>query len=1202
MYRPQAAWTDRHSSLLLTGAAFTALAALAVLLNDPLVWVGDNRFEMFENPGRRLDRMLSIWDSSRGFGTFAAEVWVGNTAPLWALRESGLSVAATQHVWHAFLLTLAGTSAAAFVRCFRPRIGVVHVVTGLVYMFGPFAVGFLLPSNLFQNYATAPLMMVLLYRGIHARSPWRSAAAFALVVLFLGIVDPPGVLYIGLYLMIVAGYAVFVDQTTTVRLVLRWVARALPLTLLVMAGPLVAAALSQELFQQNVRETESPLTLNANSSWSESWRGLGGWLIYFRDQAGAVKPQARVFLTNPSVVAATFVAPALAAAALVFNRSRERILFGVLMLFGLLLMVGQYPISDPSPFGEGVRWLYDAVPPTQVLRSSYKAGSGAMLGMAALVGLAVAAVVDRAPRVVARLDDRFGDVDPRLAVVPVIALTLVFATVTQPFWRTGLYDDTELKAVPAYVYEAYAFVDEQPGDGRVLLLPPTNRAEYRWGSVNDDVIDALLDRPHVVEVPIHLSRPVPSTILTAVDASLRDDSYVPGSIANYATRLGLDFVVIRNDLLWESWDIPRPSWYSSLRTDPSLELVAQFGDVGENTTSFIDTSTEASAEMGLHPMEVYRVVDPGSIVRIVPEGAPLLVAGDGESWPTLTSLGLLDAPSTTVTFTGDQSAAELAAALDAGAPLVVTDSNRRRADLITLAPEQTYTLAADGELDRAPYDLFETEAAETVAAYGDATNIVNVGNADTTGVAQPWFRPAAAIDGDPSTAWLVGLPIAADEGVRIELAREHELGLIEIDLADHPDSRREILGIDVTTSDGAVSAASIDDGIAVADISGRPTTSIEITISLASSPGGGLIGFDEIRIEGLRLEERLVAPADVFAHAGDDPALSEALETASIAYVFQRSIGTGDQPEEQSMHRSFLAVADREVSLLGAVEVQATVDETVLAAILGDPITATTTDRLDGQLRFAGQSAVDGNASTAWAFTADSAAEVDLRFTAVQINTVDIDVRIGSGLAAVQSVAIDDGTEVTTVDITPRACDGQCTQTVTVALPGRTVEQLIATVSPDEQSSSLRTVRVDEIRINGVPNVAVESPPCAVGAVTMNGRPVSTQIEGGRAAILAGETVTLRSCELAQLQPGTNTFDAALGVGMTTALITPQDFAIPLALEDRAARVQVLEQHRTGVDLVVSGVGANPADQRSILAPRLVGIGRRHRSRRPASS
>ena len=101
-------------------------------------------------------------------------------------------------------------------------------------------------------------------------------------------------------------------------------------------------------------------------------------------------------------------------------------------------------------------------------------------------------------------------------------------------------------------------------------------------------------------------------------------------------------------------------------------------------------------------------------VRALPGGAPVLVSGDGEALVSLAASGELTGD-TAFRFTGSATDDELAQALATGAPVVITDTNRRRATQVTSNHNLTsYTLPTGGVLDRTPLDLFDRTGTRTL--------------------------------------------------------------------------------------------------------------------------------------------------------------------------------------------------------------------------------------------------------------------------------------------------------------------------------------------------------------------------------------------------------------------------------------------------------------------------------------------------------
>ena len=81
--------------------------------------------------------------------------------------------------------------------------------------------------------------------------------------------------------------------------------------------------------------------------------------------------------------------------------------------------------------------------------------------------------------------------------------------------------------------------------------------------------------------------------------------------------------------------VPRPSTYDALRADPDLRIAATFGRPGKNTAARRHRCRVSSESTSLPPVELYEVAGSPSPQPRLAAGPPLLVAGGGESWPSL---------------------------------------------------------------------------------------------------------------------------------------------------------------------------------------------------------------------------------------------------------------------------------------------------------------------------------------------------------------------------------------------------------------------------------------------------------------------------------------------------------------------------------------------------------------------------------------
>lgn len=920
-----------------TVVVYATLATLATLTNAPGQYIFDNRFDQYWNPGRRLSRYFVIWDGTRGLGRAREEFWPGATVPVAALRWVGADPWLVEHLWHAALLTVAGTGMVAVLRLYRGSIGLEHLLAGLLYMFGPFSATFLIPSNLYYHYALAPWFLVVVMRGVHSTRPWRWAAAFALLVFSIGNLDTPGLLYSGVPVVFALVFALFVDRTVRLREALAWLIRAGVLTVPIASAALVKTWAGAGALAQRLESTETPEAIASASSWSESVRGLGLWLSYFRDANGLNRPQGVDFFTNPVVIAATFGVVLIAVAALWRARWRDRLLFGGLLAIGTLLMVGAYPPTAPSPYGNLLLHLQDAVPGLSAIRATYKAGAGYAMGVSALFGLGATTAAEWARRNRLMRRSKF------LRALPATGAVFVLLFAAWPFWTGNLYDPIKrLEAVPDYWTDALTWLDAQPGDSRVLIAPGTTRSPYRWGWPGDDIFDALMDRPHAMDIAITLSNPLGTDVLAAIDDDLQDGQYVTGTFAPVARRLGIEYLVIRNDLRWRTTSSPRPADFETLRNDPDLEFVAGFGEPGQNVVRSNDRSAPGEVEQSLPPVEIYRVTDPWPIARTQGTSPSLLVSGSGEAWFPIAEEGLLDGINPIV-YTASRDAAQLTEALEEGAGVVVTDTNRRQALAVqTYNSDLSWLLAETQELERPAEDLFVDAATKTavpgsasVAWFPDAEWIGDTGLFRPLAGFAPQHRPSAAFDGNPDTAWVApALPDPTTRSLVVQFKEPTELSAIEVDAVEGgvqtrpevADAGKDIYRAVVRFSDGTRLQLPMPTGVGQLEFPAIETTSVEIEIDATTGPGS--VGIAEVRFpdQDLDLVEYVQVPDDLARAAAEDTELAQALADAPLTYLFSRELGSAPEPAEAALRRRFRTVDDRRYQGRGTLALTSDVD------------------------------------------------------------------------------------------------------------------------------------------------------------------------------------------------------------------------------------------------------------------------------------
>lgn len=1153
-----------------TGLAFAALALVATFLNDPGRYVGDNRFEQYWGPLGRLLRETSLWDPTRGLGRVGEEFWP-NSAPIALLRAVGLSAPLAEHVWHAVVLLVAGLGMVSLLRVFLGRVGPAPVLAGLLYMFNPFTATFLLPSVLFWNYAIAPWLLVMFLRGVGSRQPWRWAAGFALLVFSAGNADTPGTFFAVLWLVPASVWVVVVDRRATWRQVVTWFGRAGLLTLLTSSAAIAKTMLGSDPLAQRLQFTELPERVSEVSSWAESWRGLGFWLSYFSDASGADRlPGGTYYYENAIGVLLTFVVPVAAAVVLWMSRWRARALFGGIAFLSLVWMVGSYPPDDPAPSGWLLLRAYDAVPGLASLRNTYKAGSGLLMAVAALVAVGVAIATPR-----------LGRRGPAWRIAPGALAVVVVLAVSLPFWNGGLYPErTTFADVPAHWEDALTYLDGRPGAGRVLVLPGTTKTAYRWGEPGDDLFDTYLRRhPNVVSNAFPLSGPEAADLVDALEARIAEGSLRPGELGPALAALGVDRVLIRNDLDWVQSEVVRPAALATVRQDPALRLDRTFGEPGDGTVDVDDRSFPTGEERQLPPIEVYAVEDapdpevPPGLVR--PAVAPVVVSGDGAAWPGLAAAGLLD-DGRPVVYSGDLDPEALTEALESGSPLVVTDTNRRRLTRIRGAvPTRSHTLGEGQDLDQPAQDLFGVPGSQSVATFPDAA-VIEASSSGTriTGF-QPWLRPANAFDGNYATSWLTGgLEDPVGSWVRVRFAEPETLDHLALLPFLPADAGRRVTAVTLHFSDSDPVPVVLDEGRTTeVRFPARTTEWLEVRIAEVSRAGTAAVGFREIAIPTVDLTEVIAVPDDVARAAESEPALRAALADAPLRYRFERLRGTGAQEEELALRRRFRLATPRRLTLGGTLDLDLrTTDlelDRFLSGLRDDGVSAYGSTRAQGDLENRGLYAVDGDPGTAWAVPPRDGQELTIRFPSQTVRRVEVTSPVGADSAALDRVDVLIGGRQESLDLTDDpGCDqtqqSTCTRSGVLELPGVQADKVVVRIASAGGGGSGLPVRINEVEVSdgdGAP-VRADGPiaddACTATAMTLDGRPVAIRLAPGDLdRALAGEAVPFEGCVPLDLAAG------AHGLRTTDAIVDHVSLAAGEAAEvppSPAAEVEVLER------------------------------------------
>jgi hypothetical protein len=766
--------------------------------------------------------------------------------------------------------------------------------------------------------------------------------------------------------------------------------------------------------------------------------------------------------------------------------------------------------------------------------------------------------------------------------VPLAALAIaVVVAALPPLWQRQLAPENLRRPedLPGYWIDAARFLDGADDGTRVLEVPGSDFTSYRWGTTVDPVTPGLMDRPMVARELVPMGSPPGANLLKAFDARLQQHIAEAGSVAPIARLLRSGHLLVRSDLAFEHYDTPRPrELWALLQRTPGLGEPVPFGPPTPNVAVepnpmldelalTLDPDLDDPPPVAAVPLE-----GPVPIAAVKPTDAPVVVAGDGDGLVDAAVAGLIDG-SELVQYSAALSDAELQAALDDGAVLVVTDTNRRRGERWgSIQHTSGYTEPAGLE----PLRSDPTDARLPVFTSGDDARTIAVheggvtANATSYGALNsfyPHLRPASAVDGDPTTAWRTGTN-APVRGERIELTLDDPVTASELTfLAPQGRINRWVTRVALRFDEGPPIEVDLDDssraepGQRVA-IDRRTFQHLSVEI-LADTAGrrpryGGLTstGFAEIGVGDVRLDEVVRLPIDLLGRAG------AAARDHPLAVVLTRlraaPTDVEHDDEERYLVRRLTLPGARTFRVDGTARVSPRTSDATLSDLLDEPapVRATSSVRLPGRAHRA-SAALDGDRDTAWTTTFDAAPGQWLairRETAAPVDRIAIDI-VADGLHSVPTrIGVDvDGARAVTVDLDP-ITDGEqvgATTRVEIPLPRSTTAQELRIVVEDARDVVTRRwsshaevtmpIALAEVDWSGA-SISPRSGPVVTGCrddlLTVDGNPVPIRVSGTRddADAEAGDALAIRTCDGAPLELGPGDHEVRAADGRTTGI------------------------------------------------------------------
>ena len=1156
--------TRRYRPTATVGVWLLALFAyLPALTAKPGRMPTDTKLYLYLDPGRLIADAPFSWDTRQfaGWVPHQTIAYLWPSGPwFWTMEHLGVPDWVAHRLWIGTIIFLGGLG----VRWAARHLGLSAAgatVAGLVYALSPYILPYISRTSvMLLPWAGVGWLVGLTIRVAHRRTRWRDAALFALVVLTIGAVNATALALVApapVLWLLHAAWAHTITWRRAIGAALQLGALSLAVSMwwivmLVVQGRHGADVLA-------FSETLEAVSLTSVST--ETLRGLGYWLFYIRDPYAFTTTASVDYMSSSLVIVAGYALTAVCLAGLALVRWGQRRYAAWTVVAGIVLAVGVHPITDPSPL---MKPLADSALGL-ALRSSTRALPLSTFGLALGAGALVTALATTRFRA-------------RIVAAPLVVL---LAVVNLPALWNGGFVDPALERdqdPPAAWLDAVARLDAGSSEYRVLQLPGSEFGAFRWGYTVDPPLPGLTDKPLVTRDLLPLGSPGAMDLLYALDNRFQAGTIDPAAIAPIARLMGVDTIWVADDLAFDRFRTPRPEVVADLfaRTPSGLGTTVAFGEPAPNVPDvpMVDEQLLGDPRVGtpLPTVELVAVDEPVPVVRAATR--VVLVSGSGDGVVDAAAAGLLHGDEA-IRYAADIAPDDLPRAIadadSTGAGLttvVVTDSNRDRAahwrgsqDVSGMTetggpePDVTRYNSADQRLA-----VFATQAPahQTVALLDDGSGDLGRFRVRASSYGEPFAyrpedRPAMAVDGNVTTAWVVADRFAP-EGESIELsATDGSLRLVQ---PQDPSATRVISRIRIDEADGASREVDLGDASLrppgqQIDLAGTGPATITI-LSVAeraegTDSGPSAVGFAEL---GPVATEVTVLPTDLLDRVAADTRLAIVLTRERT----RPSNRWRDDPEP-AMVRQFTLPVDRSFDASVTVRLDARATDSVMAALAGRTPVATSSAHLTGIVGAGAAPAVDGDPATAWVTPFGQAIG----------STLTLALRPGSGTDRFDVVQPTDALHSTITELHVYAGDLAVTVPVpapdaagrsTVVLPSpipAAADQVVVTITAIDPRTTVDR-RYGEITdlpaaVNEIEGFALATAQptdrpvgCRSDLVTVDGEPLALDIDADALdRLLAGEAVDVTPCGGGALALGRGAHRIVTGAGVDAAATTGID-------------------------------------------------------------
>ncbi|HEV3328288.1 MAG TPA: alpha-(1-_3)-arabinofuranosyltransferase family protein [Acidimicrobiales bacterium] len=965
------------------------LVVLALIAYVPLLathpgWIAaDTKAYLYLDPTQLLQSVRYLWNPNVGMGSVTHQN-IGYLFPMgpwyWLFHVLGVPTWVAQRLWMGTLLFAAATG----VRYLARLLGVSawgQLAAALTYMLTPYLIDYLArTSAILMPWAGLGWLVGFIVVAVR-RGGWRYPALFALVVALIGGVNATSVLLVGLapaLWLVLAGLSKEASWPAVGRATLKAGVLSAVVSLWWVAGLWAEGAYGINV----LRYTETFPTVTMTSLSSEVFRGLGYWYFYGNDKIQPWTLASSGYMSNYLGVLVSFSLPALALACAALVRWRYRAFGVLLVVVGVVLAVGAYPLGHPTPLGTIFRSIGENSTIGLAMRSSNRVLPLVVLGLALLLGAGVGAL--RAWR-------------PNASMIAAIVVGALACVNMAPLFEGNIVATNLMfpETLPRYVTDAANFLNAQ-SEKPVLALPGVDFGYYRWGVTGDAVWPGLLTRGYIQRQAVLQGEPASANLLRALDESIQDGVFDPATLVPMARLMGASNVLLQSDIQYERFDTPRPQalWLQLRRPPQGMSFERGFGPerpLGTLVGPILDETQLAIPTNASYPpaLAVFKVTKPRKLLRTESMQDPIVLAGDGEGVLLAAGAGLLDGRRRAIVYAASETPRGLRALASAhGTELVLTDTNANELDTWgTLHTTYGYVEAVgqppagyNPSEQALPIFPDNSGATKTVLQLQGIRSVTASGYGNPVANA-PEAQPYNAVDGNSRTAWTVGA-FSDPRGQYLRVGFVHPTFVSQV-LLRQPQlgvRTRWITKVQLGFSSGPPVTAYLGPSSRThgQTIRFSPRTSKSLTVTIEDMTGSHTdfsgasgVGFATVFVPGVGpATSTLRLPTDLLTGAGrsgDRRTLVILLHRLRAATVPPRT------DPEAFMSRTFTLPSPRTFDVSGTARLSTLVPDSTIDALVGrgsgtgDHVVSTSSSTtLIGSLTNGSWAAFDGDPTTSW--------------------------------------------------------------------------------------------------------------------------------------------------------------------------------------------------------------------------------------------